>query len=49
VAATPNSVLKFGPESGTGVCVHLVPSKCAAVASVASVLLVAVSGVNIRE
>src|SRR6266700_4224962 len=44
VAAMPNSVLKFGPESGTGVTVHRDPSKCAAVASVASELLVSVSG-----
>src|SRR5262249_47592956 len=44
VAATPNSVLKFGPEFGTGVCTHRDPSNRAAVASVASWLLPAVSG-----
>src|SRR5215472_14550586 len=44
VAATPNSVLKFGPEFGTGVCTHRVPSKWAAVASVASMLLPLASG-----
>src|SRR6266702_1915048 len=43
-AATLNRVLKFEPGAGVGVEVHLAPSKCAAVVSVASWLAADTSG-----